>query len=51
MILWREVKKAILNPLRTGLTCAPASLVNNKRVWVIDRGVQDLLRKLQTLLP
>lgn len=37
MILWREVKKAILNPPRTDFTetRAPALLVNNNRVGLL----------------
>lgn len=37
MILWREVKKAILNPLRTDfpVTRALVSLVNNNRVGLL----------------
>ena len=51
MILWRDVKKAILNPLRTDLsqTRALAFLINNKqKSEFIDR---ELLHKLQSLLP
>lgn len=47
------MRKAILNPLGTDFTVAraPASLVNNNGVGLLIERVQDLLRKLQTLLP
>lgn len=41
MILWGEVKRAILNPPRTDfpVTRAPASLVNNNRVGLLTESV------------
>lgn len=51
MILWREVKKAISNPLRTDFTVTrgPALLVNNNRVGILTEGAG--FAEVQTLLP